>query len=65
MNGLAKLFSQPIKVINLGLPSFAEDLQKQGITVQTVDWRPPAGGSKKIQALLDKVQKSQARFHKA
>lgn len=36
------LEKQPIKVINIGLQSFKEDLQKQDIPVVQVDWIPPA-----------------------
>jgi len=62
MTKLNELFKTSVKIVNIGLPSFAEDLRKQGLFVQSVDWRPPAGGSKKIQALLDRVKKSQAGF---
>ena len=49
------LFNKDLKVINLGLESFAEDLKKQGIKVIEVDWRPPAKGKKKLLGLLDKL----------
>ncbi len=39
---LKDLEQQPIKVINLGLQSFKDDLQKQDIPVVQVDWNPPA-----------------------
>lgn len=56
MNKLVSFFGQKVKVINLGIPSFAEDLKKQGLEVMHTEWRPPAGGNKKIQALLAKVE---------
>ncbi len=59
MSELKKLFRDPVKVINVGLPSFSDDLKKQGVIVQHVDWRPPAGGNRKIQELLERVRKSQ------
>ncbi len=31
----------PLKVLNVGLPSFAESLQSQGVPVVQLDWRPP------------------------
>lgn len=55
-----KLFEKgQVSVINVGLPSFADDLKKQGLEVTHVDWRPPAGGNKRIQELLEKVKRSQ------
>lgn len=56
MTTLKDFFGKKIKVINLGIPSFAEDLKKQGIETVHTDWRPPAGGNKKVQALLAKVE---------
>lgn len=53
---LLDLFGQEIKVINIGVPSFPEDLKKQGVKVQPTDWRPPAGGNEKIVALLSKIR---------
>ncbi len=39
-----ELFGAPLRVINLGLESFAADLAEVGVEVVQVDWRPPAGG---------------------
>ena len=47
------LLNEPIVVINLGLKSFAEDLEKQDVEVVHVDWNPPAGGDKEMIDLLD------------
>jgi hypothetical protein len=33
----------PLRVINLGLEIFAQDLATQDVAVVHVDWRPPAG----------------------
>lgn len=52
-----KFFSKEVKVINLGLESFAKDLKTQNIKVVHVDWRPPAGGNKKMISLLAKLKK--------
>ncbi len=46
------LFTQPIRVINIGLEGFAEDLAAAGVEVVHVDWRPPSGGNPKMTALL-------------
>lgn len=65
MSNLNNLFKQNLKVINIGIPSFAEDLAKQGIINLHVDWRPPAGGNRRIQALLEKVNRWQQKVHAA
>lgn len=49
------IFKQPLKVINLGVATFRENLEKQGIQVLQVDWRPPAGGDEKLLEILDKL----------
>lgn len=53
-----KLFNEEIKVINIGLPSFADELKKQGVTVLSLDWKPPTI-SPKVQALLERIKKTQ------
>jgi len=47
---------QRIKVINIGLELFAETLKEQGVAVIHVDWRPPAGGDRKMVGLLNKLE---------
>ncbi len=49
------LFEQPLKVINVGLEGFAQDLERQGVAVVHVDWQPPAGGDPKLADLLSKL----------
>ena len=46
---------QQLKVINIGLERFAEDLRKDGVPVIQMDWRPPAGGVRRLIALLDSL----------
>jgi hypothetical protein len=46
------LFNQPLRVINIGLEGFAEDLHAAGVAVVQLDWRPPSGGNLKMAALL-------------
>ncbi|MBT8360551.1 MAG: fdrA domain protein [Desulfobacterales bacterium] len=48
---------KPIRVINIGLESFAEDIRNADIPVIQMDWRPPAGGDLKLIALLDRLAK--------
>lgn len=43
------------KVINIGVPDFADTLQAQGIEVVQVNWVPPADGDPEMMALLDQL----------
>ena len=52
---LTTLLGQPLKVLNVGLEIFAEELERAGITVVHVDWRPPAGAPD-IAALLARLE---------
>ncbi len=47
---------QPVRVINIGIESFSEDLRNAQVDVIQMDWRPPAGGDKKWIALLDSLE---------
>ena len=49
------LLTQPVRVINVGLESFATELAAQGVAVTHVQWSPPAGGDEKLAALLGKL----------
>jgi len=44
-----------LRVINIGLESFAHEIKEQGVPVVHVDWSPPAGGDPKLTALLSKL----------
>ena len=48
------LLDQPLRVINVGLEIFAQQLEGEGVTVLHVDWRPPAG-SGDVAALLARL----------
>lgn len=50
------LLNKKLKVVNIGIETFVEDLRKQGVEVVKVDWRPPAGGDLEILKLLDKLE---------
>ena len=52
------LFDSELKVINIGIDTFAEDLKTQGVDVISVDWRPPAGGDLDVLKLLEKLEGS-------
>lgn len=49
-------FQAPFAAINVGLESFAASLSGQGAEVISLDWRPPAGGSERLMALLSKMK---------
>ena len=56
MSKKENLLNKKLKVINIGIETFVEDLKKQGAEVVHVDWRPPAGGDVEILKLLDKLE---------
>ncbi len=49
------LLDAPVKVINVGLESFALELAQNGVEVLHADWTPPAGGDPKLAELLSKL----------
>lgn len=48
-----ELFAADIVAINVGTEFFADSLRKQGVEVEQVEWRPPAGGDKEVARLLE------------
>ena len=46
------LLESPIRVVNVGLQKFADDLVVQGVEVVQVDWVPPARGNTRLANLL-------------
>lgn len=57
MNRINELFKKELKVVNIGLDSFYKELKETEVDVIHVNWRPPAGGNKKMIKLLDKLKK--------
>ena len=51
---LETLVGQPLRVINVGLEIFAQELEAEGVCVVHVDWRPPVGGAS-VAALLARL----------
>jgi hypothetical protein len=49
------ILDQKLRVINLGIPTFADDLKSQGVQVLHVDWKPPAGGDEEMLRLLEEL----------
>ncbi|HWS29030.1 MAG TPA: DUF1116 domain-containing protein [Clostridia bacterium] len=56
MNKLNELFLNELHVVNLGIESFAQDLEEQGKKYVHVNWKPVAGGDKETAASLRKLQ---------
>jgi FdrA protein len=50
-----KLLQSEICVINIGLETFAQDLQARKTPVIHVDWSPPAVSNARIADLLSKL----------
>jgi FdrA protein len=50
-----ELFNAPLNVINVGLEKFSEELAELDVPVTHVEWRPPAGGNKRLAELLSKL----------
>jgi FdrA protein len=51
------LFNEELVVINMGLDAFGDNLKKEQVKVLSMNWRPPAGGNKKLMSLLEKLDR--------
>jgi hypothetical protein len=49
---IGDLLASQVRVINLGIESFALELGRLGVPVMHVQWSPPAGGDARKAALL-------------
>jgi len=49
---LKNIFEDKLRVVNIGLEVFAEELRSEEIPVVQMDWRPPTGGNTRLSALL-------------
>lgn len=47
--------SAKLKVVNIGISTFGDDLRSQDVEVVDVDWKPPAGGDVEMSRLLEKL----------
>ena len=50
------LRKKPLRVVNLGLEIFADELRDQNVPVTHVRWRPPAGGKPHLLEILEKLE---------
>lgn len=55
MSRINELFKQDLKVVNMGLESFYNDLKAQKVETIQMNWRPRAGGNPKMLALLKRL----------
>jgi hypothetical protein len=49
------ILTEELKVVNIGISTFADDLRSQNVNVIHVDWKPPAGGDIDMLKLLEKL----------
>lgn len=50
-----QLLNSPLKIVNIGLAGFADDLKRRGVPVVQLDWAPPAKGDPRLAALLARL----------
>ncbi len=53
---ITDLFDKKLQVINIGLESFARNIQDEGVEVVQLEWSPPAGGDEEMASLLDMLE---------
>ena len=51
----SNLLEVPMRVVNIGLQKFADDLAGQDVEVVQVDWSPPARGNTRLANLLSRL----------
>ncbi len=49
------ILGKKLKIINVGIEIFADDLRMQHVDVVQVDWQPPAGGDEELLKLLERL----------
>jgi len=59
------LFTQDLRVLNMGLESFSSTLTGMGVQSTHVDWSPPARGSRELLNALDSLSGVQAKIQAA
>ena len=55
-NNVNKLFSSQLAIANVGVDPFAEAFRAPETPCVQVEWKPPAGGNKKMADLLSKLK---------
>lgn len=46
------ILEDDLRVVNIGLEIFADELRSEEIPVVQMDWRPPTAGNARLSALL-------------
>ena len=59
MSDVRSLLSGELRVVNVGLASFAETLRAVGTPVLDLDWRPPAGGDPDLADRIDGLRSTE------
>lgn len=49
------ILTEKLKVVNIGISTFADDLRSQDVEVVHVEWKPPAGGDIEMLKILEKL----------
>ena len=59
---MADVLGRPLAVANAGVDLFADELERQGVRVERVEWRPPEPGTEEALArlALDAAERSRA-----
>ena len=52
----AGFLSRPVAAINVGLETFYDSLTEQAVPAIQVEWKPPAGGDERLQAILQRMK---------
>ena len=52
MSKLNALFGKELQIVNIGVKSFYEDLKSQQKQAIHVEWKPVAGGNKRMAEML-------------
>ena len=59
------LLAGPPRVVSVGLPLFAAELERLGVAVAHLDWRPPAGADARLAAALGRLQERSQLIERA
>lgn len=54
---LNNLFANDLKVLNIGIEGFYQDLKDQAAPAVWLNWKPRSESNKQAMALLDKLRK--------
>jgi hypothetical protein len=55
MNKIDELLSTGPKVLNIGLKSFFDSCETQGIPTAHIHWEPPAQGDPELMKILEQI----------